>query len=381
MIVALGCGAEPNAPGIGVAGAPVAGAGTSATGVGGTSGTGGSSNLAGSSGAAIPAESPTWTWSDCGTIPSTEAPLHVEYSRGEAIVGGHPRTAPPENVTRISALAMSADGGTLVSMGGVTLAWEVAPVFADSRATYVDHGSPEWPRVDVSPDGRWITIFGDGRRLVSRAGVDGPYILLRGLGAAPCWPAEARFSPDGQWLVGADFGPGIDVFRVADFDAAAGSPVEPVTSLPAPCGQSLEPLLRLDATSRVAFTPDGRTLQTETGAQFSTGDWQAIAPGTGVPQSHSYSGSLELSATGASILSDCVYDHDIEGHRCAPEAGRFPRFSAGGSWILAGGTLRHIVSGERQQLDPTAAVGIFAPNGDVILASADNSLTRYCRAD
>ena len=274
---------------------------------------------------------------------------------------------------------MSDDGGTLVSMGGVTLAWQVAPVFAESHATYVDYGSPEWPGVDISPDGRWITIFGDGRRLLSREGVRGP--LIRGSSSAACWPAQARFSPDGQWLVGAEFGPGISVFRVADFEGAAGTELEPVTSLPAPCGAEIAPGAHLKATARVAFTPDGRKLQTETGAQFSTDTWEQIASGSGEPQAHGYSGSLELSATGASVLSNCEYDSALEGQRCAPEAGRFPRFSSDGGWLLAGGTLRHLVSGERQLLDPMATVGIFAPNGDIILASADNSLTRYCRAD
>lgn len=283
---------------------------------------------------------------------------------------------------------MSADGATLVSMGGVTLAWDVAPAFSESRATYVDHGSPEWPRVEISPDGRWIAIFGDGRRLVSRDGVGGP-IIRRDFASAECWPAEARFSPDGQWLVGADFGPAIDVFRVADFegasgpqpDGASGAQLEPVVSLTAPCGQLVASGFPLKATARVAFTPDGRALETETGAQFSTGDWRAITAGASAPRAHGYSGALELSATGAAILSDCEWDSAIDGQRCAPEAGRFPRFSPDGSWVLAGGTLRHVVSGATLQLDATALVGIFAPNADVVLASADNSLTRYCRAD
>jgi hypothetical protein len=32
-------------------------------------------------------------------------------------------------------------------------------------------------------------------------------------------------------------------------------------------------------------------------------------------------------------------------------------------------------------LDATALAGIFAPNGDVIAAGSDNSLTRYCKTD
>jgi hypothetical protein len=275
---------------------------------------------------------------------------------------------------------MSADGLTLVSMGGVTLVWDVAPAFSDSRATFVNPAAPEWPRVEVSPDGRWLAIFGDGRRLVSRDGVDGPAIL-KGIPLGQCWPAEARFSPDGQWLVGADFGPGIDVFRVADFDGATGSSLEAFASLPAPCGAegSLSPLF--GTTARVAFTPDGRRLETESGASFSVDDWQLLAEAPGEPSAHGLRGALELSAAGASLLSDCRYDSNTGSYSCSPEAAQFPRFSPDGSWVVAGGSLRHVASGERRLLDPTATVGIFAPNGDVIAATADNSLTRYCRAN
>ena len=338
-----------------------------------------SAGATGSAGTAAAEASQAWTWTACGTIPSTEVPSSIEYDRGEAIVGGHPRSAPLDAVNRISALAMNADGGTLVSMGGVTLVWDVAPAFADSRATYVDRGTPEWPRVEVSPDGRWVAIFGDGRRLVSRDGMSGPSISAGFI--AECWPAEARFSPDGQWLVGAGFGPAIDVFRVADFDVAPSAEVQPVHSLAAPCGPIHPQLAPYASTSRIAFTPDGQRLATETGAQYSTDDWQVVRDRRGQPAQHGLDGSFELSAKGAALVSDCHYEKAIDGYRCAPERGRFPRFSADGSWVLAAGTLRHIASGETRELDASAAVAIFAPNGDVIAASADNSLTRYCKIE
>jgi hypothetical protein len=199
--------------------------------------------------------------------------------------------------------------------------------------------------------------------------------------SAQCWPAEARFSPDGQWLVGTGFAPAIDVFRVADFDVTRSAEVQPVQSLAAPCGP-IDPRLALYApTARIAFTPDGQRLETETGAQFDTDDWQLLTRGRGEPAQHGLNGSLELSTEGAALVSDCQYEKAIDGYSCAPEPGRFPRFSADGSWVLAAGTLRHIASGETRVLDATAAVGIFAPNGDVIAASADNSLTRYCKRE
>jgi len=368
VAIALSCSGPPALP---------AGAGAGSAGAG--SAGAGSAGAAGSASAAAADVSEAWTWMACGTIPSTEVPSLIEYSRGDTIVGGHPRSTPLDAINRISALAMNADGGTLVSMGGVTLVWDVAPAFADSRATYVDRGTPEWPRVEVSPDGRWIAIFGDGRRLVSRDGKSGPAI---GAGSTPaeCWPAEARFSPDGQWLVGPGFGPAIDVFRVADFDVARPQ-LQPVYSLAAACGP-IDPQLALYApTSRIAFAPDGQRLVTETGAQFRTDNWQLVTEGRGEPAQHGLDGSLELSAKGAVLVSDCHYEKAIDGFSCAPEVGRFPRFSPDGSWVLAAGTLRHIASGEIRVLDASAAVGIFAPNGDVIAASADNSLTRYCKTE
>lgn len=279
----------------------------------------------------------------------------------------------------MTAIAMSADGQTLVSMGGVTLVWDVAPTFADSRATYVDRAQPEWPGLDISPDGRWISIFGDGRRVISREGERGPWLAGLLGGDAKCWPAEAKFSPDGNWLVGASFGPGIDVFRTADLVGPAGTEILALESLPAPCGPGT--IQNLGSTTRVAFTPDGQALVTETGAQYRTADWQLTREPRGAPTSHGYSGALTVSVDGTPLLSDCSYASASRERDCAPVRGRFPVFSRDGTWLLAGGTLTHVASQQLQVLDATAPVGIFAPNGDVIAAAYDNTLTRYCLSE
>jgi Tol biopolymer transport system component len=58
-----------------------------------------------------------------------------------------------------------------------------------------------------------------------------------------------------------------------------------------------------------------------------------------------------------------------------------PSFSPDGSWIVAGGTLLHLASGDVRSLDPgvkpTAA--LFTPEGDIIAGSDGDVLTRYCR--
>jgi WD40 repeat protein len=341
---------------------------------------GGAGESAGPDEVRTQSESGRWVWIACGTIPSTPVSgvLPEYYEPGQAIVGGHPYSSDLDSSSRMTALAMSADGQTLVSMGGATLVWDVAPAFADSRATYVHGGTPEWPRVDISPDGRWISIFGDGRLVISRDGTRGPW-LAGPDGDEGCWPAEAKFSPDGTWLVGASFGPGIDVFRTADLVSGAGTEIHPVVSLPAPCGPSAIP--GFGSTTRVGFTPDGQTLVTETGAQYRTVDWQLTKEPQREPTSHGYNGALAASVDGTPLLSDCSYDYDVRRLDCTPSGGRFPAFSRDGSWLLAGGTLTHLTSGGVRVLDATAPVGIFTPNGDVIAAAYDSTLTRYCLSE
>jgi hypothetical protein len=357
----LGCGP----------GQPTAAAGFA--GAAGSSSAAGSSNTAGgSSAAAAPDESASWIWAACGAIASEVFPgLLPEYQPGQAIKGGHPFSSGLDGSSRITALAMSADGQTLASMGGVALLWSVAPSFVDSRAVYLDHALPEWPRLALSPDGRWLAISGDGWRLVSREGERGPFLSLPHEGT--CWPAQLIFSPDGQWLVGTGFGPGIGVFRVADLEQPSDLTLTPFASLPAPCGPAGAERF-LGPTTRLAFTPDSQALVTETGARYRTNDWQLVADPQLLPLDHGLSGALTVSPDGTPLLSDC-----LEG--CRPYPGRFPQYNADGTWILAGGTLTHVRTGSVRVLDPSSPVGIFTPNGDIIAASEDNTLTRYCRSE
>lgn len=362
----LGCGtSQPAASWVaGTAG------GSEATGSSGAAG--GSSTAGGSSAATAPDESASWSWSACGAIASEVFPgLLPEYQPGQAIMGGHPFSSALDGRSRITALAMSADGQTLGSMGGVVLLWSVAPSFVDSRAVYLDSAIPEWPRLGISPDGRWLAISGDGWRLVSREGKTGPFLSFPD--AEACWPARLIFSPDGQWLAGTGFGPGIGVFGVADLEQLPDTTIAPVAALPAPCGPAdVESDLR--SSTRLAFTPDSQTLVAETGARYRTSDWQLVVDPQALPLNHGLSGDLTVSADGTPLLSDCL-------EACRPYPGRFPQYSADGSWILAGGTLTHVRTGGGQVLDPSSPVGIFTPTGDVIAASDDNTLTRYCRSE
>jgi WD40 repeat protein len=305
----------------------------------------------------------------------------MRYEIGSAIDGGHPRTSDMD-LWGITGLAMSADGLTLVSMGGATLVWDVASDFSASRAIYVDHGSPEWPKVDVSPDGRWIAISGDGRRVVSRTG-----LVEFGFGSSfdapdPCFPIELRFSPDGEWLAGAGWTGAIDVFRMADLEERAtsgGGTLDATSSITANCAPGNPLVTGVRTATRSSFTPDGRTLVTEAGARYSTTDWQLLGGAVMDPAPHGLLGSFEVSVNGGSLVSDCAVDVESRARDCRYGA-PFPKYSPEGHWYVAGATLTH-VSGETRVLDETAFVGIFAPNGDVIAAGADNSLTRYCKVE
>jgi WD40 repeat protein len=387
FVASLGCAESGPAPQValgGAAGASPAAAGgfaNTGAGVGGTYG-GAGAGVGGGAAGRGGQDSRGWTWAACGVIPSTEVdPFRVEHTPGSAIAGGHPH-APENYLWDMTGLAMSADGQSLVSMGGVTLVWDVASEFSSSRATVVGNARPEWPKVDISRDGRWIAISGDGRAVFSRSGEDA--VFLRSPSALdvaePCFPVELRFSPDGQWIAGAGWDGTIDVFRVSDLRVATGDisdVIEPVASLPQKCGAVVEVLdgLMLAPTMRSAFSPDGLTLVTEADSVYRTGDWQPMVETELAPYPHGLRGGFEVSAGGQGLASDCIQgDPQLCGRWAAP----FPKYSSDGQWIVAGGTLTHR-SGQGHVLDPAALVGIFTPTDDVIVAGPDNSITRYCK--
>jgi hypothetical protein len=369
--------------GTGAVGVTGGSSGVSGAGSGGVAGSsagagGGAGGNAGGAGGLSTEDSRRWTWEPCGTIRSTLVPPATECELGGTLAGGHP-FVPDDSSWRMTGLAMSADGRTLVSMGGVTLAWDVRTDFSSSVATCVTNAAPEWPKVDVSPDGRWIAISGDGRRVVSRQGVPAAGFAAAIDVPAPCFPIELRFSPDGAWLAGAGWSGAIDVFRMTDLEAIAmsgGGQLEPSASLLSTCAPENASSSGVRTAMRSAFTPDGRTLVTELGGEYTTDTWRVVDDPFGVPAPHGLRGGFEVSALGTTLVSDC--DASSGTLACHPYGAPFPKFSAEGHWIVAGATLEH-VTGAAIVLDASALVGIFAPNGDVIAAGADNSLTRYCK--
>ena len=153
---------------------------------------------------------------------------------------------------------------------------------------------------------------------------------------------------------------------MSDLEMAETEVLVPVTTLVADCAS-------------IAFSPDGKTFGTSGGERYLTDSWEALPAGDSALQALDWRDSMELGPNGEALFSTCE-PQGGNSYLCNGNATPFPKFSPDGTWVVYGATLRHLRTGETRVLDPTALVGIFAPNGDVIAAGADNSLTRYCRS-
>jgi hypothetical protein len=347
FFVVLGCDGASTAVAYPPEPATAASAGVGGAGGATPGGSGGASgaSAAGTGGMDSSAE---WTWQPCGAIPY------------DAFV----QTG---NYFDISSLAMNRDGSRLVSLGHELFAWDIASSFESSSPEHLGGAGPERPRVEMSPDGRWLAISGDGWYLRSPSGATVGLSATPALPEVTCFYLQARFSPDGRWLAATTWAASLEIYAMSDVEGADQVTARPIRDLPTGC-------------ESFAFSPDGAVLETSGGDRYDTSSWEILTSGRGDLPVGSWRDSMELASNGGGLVSRC--EHDDQGkYVCPGDSAPFPKFSPGGEWIVSGATLRHRLSGQSRVLDPTALVGIFAPNGDVIAAGADNSLTRYCKLE
>jgi WD40 repeat protein len=316
-------------------------------------------------------------------------------SPGIAAVLGPPSLPEVAQPARpINHLALSRDGSLLVSnvLSFAAFGLKLAPRFADSRVVWGATLEINL-EVDVSGDGKTVAVAGDGRALYG--GVDGRIVWSSPLppsavGPDICLPIRLRFSPKMTWLAGNNYSRVLDVFDVRDL--AGGTPPVPLVQLPAGC----------DA---VAFSRDDRLMATSGAALYRTAPnadgwlklWSAAVPAPprddllvdGLANDVSFSPDerqLLVSRceeiSGGCVVSLLDVDTGAVLRRLPELQSAHPSFSPEGSWIVAGGTLLHLPSGDVRALDPgvTTTTALFTPDGDIIAGSADDVLTRYCRS-
>jgi WD40 repeat protein len=273
----------------------------------------------------------------------------------------------------VRSLSLSRDGGTLISLAdGGGIAWRHARGRAPSHPVWLPD-SIIYSRSEVSPDGHWVSLVGDGRTLVSVTSLDRLWIAPPesiAVDDSQCvWP-QLRFSPDGRWVAGNGYRNSIEILRVDDFTKVAELPA-------AGC-------------PRVAFTDDGQRLTTSGGQTFSVADWREIKPASVPVPRPGFHDDFVLAPDGVGELrSTCTHEPASQTYHCRtdyrglrPElTAPFPRFSPEGHWIAAGATLLHVPSGATRTLDaPTALVSTFTPDGDLVAGGSDGSVAGFCRS-
>jgi len=295
----------------------------------------------------------------------------------------------------INHLALSRDGSLLVSnvMSFAAFALKVAPRFADSRVVWSTSLEINL-EVDVSADGKAVAVAGDGRGLYG--GMDGRILWQSPppsavVGPGICLPIRLRFSPQMTWLAGNNYTRVVDVFDVRDL--SRGTPPVPFLHLPSGC----------DA---VAFSRDDRLMATSGVALYQTAPtaegwrklWSAVVPAPPKDDrsiTDGFANDVSFSPDETQLLvsrctepnAGCVVsllsvDTGAVLRQLPELQSAHPSFSPEGSWIVAGGTLLHLASGDVRKLDPDLATttALFTPDGDIIAGSADDVLTRYCRS-
>ncbi|HEX6766601.1 MAG TPA: hypothetical protein VF103_14005 [Polyangiaceae bacterium] len=328
--------------------ANVAGGGGIQAGSGGLSGSagriGGAPGGAGGAGSAAidPEITRRYSWTECGRISA------------------------PANSYEISSLDIDASGRLLVSNAGIATAWRVDEPFETSQALWAK-GAEGAYNTDVSEDGRMVAVSGDVRVVYDAESGEPssleqpppPEVDLDSI----CIFTEYRFSPDGRYVAGKHYDTRVEVLETTGFTRVAELETND-------CGQGLTFL------SDAIITPEGA---------FSTATWTATSPlrpsnTRGLPPPCYIYLDPDHAQPTVCCNDGCETSFASAGGKTL-SGGRHPRFSRENHWVVSGGTLLHLPSGETRSFDPEATEALFAPNGDVIAGEHDGSLVRFCRSE
>lgn len=281
----------------------------------------------------------------------------------------------PDVSPAIKDLDISAGGDLLVTSAIDVLGWRLATDFEASQTLWAS--LPPDAAVRVSEDGHFAALSGalfPWLTGVTRTVLDmqTSRVLWQDSSdvlenAAPCLGTEFAFSPDSRLIAGKGAGTTLDVYDTEGFSL--------VTRLPTgSCAQGVQ------------FSADGAWLHTPD-ASFETGTWPPPVQREFWQQDsepeHVY---LELSPTGSKLVTSCadgcrsaldeapLPELDTEGQHP-----RHPRFSTDGHWIVSGGTLLHVPSGDVRIYNEDVSEALFTPGGDIIAGDRDANILRYCR--
>lgn len=267
--------------------------------------------------------------------------------------------------TPVVSLDISSSGELLATNAMDVLGWRVAENFADSRPIWRS-GAEGAFNVDVAPDGTKVALSGDVRLVIDARDGRELWTDRRPIpDSVACIGTELRFSPDGAFMAGKRYGTLLELFDTRMF--------EPISAVETGgCGQG------------VAFAPEGQRLHTpELSWLIGQTPQRELDSADDDPLLQRF---IEVSPDGSTLVDTrCDSSPGCRSSlRGQPGAfrgmtARHPRFSNEGHWVVAGGTLLHLPSGETRVYDEQASEALFAPNGDIIAGLNDASLVRYCR--
>jgi hypothetical protein len=291
---------------------------------------------------------------------------------------GGPLVSSNDSLTTPS-LAVARDGERLFVVDRQLVRWDLKEEMSASIGHLI-RGATYSSTVQTSPNGDLVAVSGSSPFVLNAE--DGEWIGVINPGGSVsggCSGATLRLSPDGSAFA-----------RSADGTLSLQSSSGALVSVVSYDLSSCSP--------RIAFTHDGQRLVTSDLAMFSLEPAMPLIEPRRERPFYGYPDSLALSPDDRTVVlsEDCerVYDGvgalescdtslaNVEDGTLIPVPDLFmpfPSFSPEGHWVAAGDRLLHLPTGEIREIDRLSRVSTFLPNGDLVAAENDGTITRYCR--